>query len=141
MALNTQMANAGVNAEADALARQLDTGWCRLYDGTQPATGDTALTGNILAELRFGVTSAPAAVAGVLTFNALTGDTAANATGTATHFRTFKSDGTTPVMDGSVGTSGCNLNLNTAAIVANAQVDITGFTHTVTKLWLMESYR
>lgn len=133
MALNTQMANAGVNAEADALARQLDNGWIRLYSGTQPANGDAAITGTILAELRFSATSAPAAAAGVLTFNTITGDTAANATGQATHFRCFKSDGTTPVMDGTVGTTGCNLNLNTDQIVANAQVDITGFTHTVTK--------
>ena len=37
---NLKMANAGVNAEADALSDQLDNGYIRIYDGAQPATGD-----------------------------------------------------------------------------------------------------
>src|SRR4051794_39788313 len=106
MANALRLSNAAVSAEADALARLLDNGYLRIYSGTQPATADTALSGNtLLAELRANATSAPAAVAGVLTFNAVTSDTANDATGTATFYRAFKSDGTTGVMDGSVGTS------------------------------------
>lgn len=88
MALNLKLANAAVNAEADALSDQLDNGYLRIYDGTHPATADTAITTQtLLAELRFNATAAPAASAGVLTFNAFTSDPSANASGTATWFR------------------------------------------------------
>jgi hypothetical protein len=78
MANDPKFSNATVNGEADTVARYLDSGYFRIYSGTKPATADTALSGNtLLAELRYPATSAPAAVAGVLTFNTLTSDTAA----------------------------------------------------------------
>ena len=65
MALNTQLSNSAVNTEADALGPQLNTGYLRIYDGTQPATADTAIGAQVLlAELRFNATAFPAAVAG-----------------------------------------------------------------------------
>jgi hypothetical protein len=134
MANNPKFANVTVNAEADALARLLDNGYLRLYSGTQPATADTALSGNtLLAELRFAATSAAAASAGVLTFSAITSDTSADATGTAAFYRALKSDGTSVVMDGSVGTSSADLVLNSTAIQSGAQVDVTSFAVTVSK--------
>lgn len=134
MSLNLKMANAGVNSEANALAALCNSGYLRIYDGTQAATADTAIGAqNLLAELRFGSTAFGAAVAGVLTANAITPASAAAATGTATWFRVLQSDGTTPLFDGSVGTSGCNLNLNSTAIQVNAQVSVSSFVHTVTK--------
>jgi hypothetical protein len=134
MANNPKFANVTVNAEADALARLLDNGYLRIYSGTQPATADTALSGNtLLAELRFAATSAAAASAGVLTFSAITSDTSADATGTAAFYRALKSDGTSVVMDGSVGTSSADLVLNSTAIQSGAQVDVTSFAVTVSK--------
>jgi hypothetical protein len=134
MANNPKFANATVNAEADALARLLDNGYFRIYSGTQPATADTALSGNtLLAELRYAATSAPAASAGVLTFNAVTSDTSADATGTASFFRSLKSDGTSVVMDGSVGTSAADAIINSTAIQAGTQVDVTSHTLTISK--------
>lgn len=134
MATNLKMSNAAVNAEADALAPLANTGYLRVYDGTQPATADTAVTTQVLlAELRFGATAFGASVAGVITANTITGDSAANATGTASWFRVLKSDGTTALWDGSVGTSGADLNLNSTAISSGAAVDVTSLTHTVTK--------
>lgn len=134
MAANLKLANATVNGQADDLARRLDSGYLRIYDGAQPATADTALGAQVLlAELRFAATSAPAAAAGVLTFNAIVSDTSANATGTATWFRCLASDGTTVVFDGSVGTASADLILNSTAISAGAQVDVTSFVHTVPK--------
>lgn len=100
----------------------------RIYDGSRPATGGTATT--LLAELTCNSTFAAAASGGVLTLNAITADSSANATGTATWFRIVKSDGTTFVMDGSVGTSGSDLNLNTTSIVSGANVSVTSFTIT-----------
>jgi len=134
MALNPNYANTTVNAEADALARLLDSGYLRIYDGTQPATADTAITTQVLlAELRFNATSAPAAAAGLLTFNAFTQDLSANNTGTATWARALKSDGTTVVMDGSVGTSAADYIINATAIAAGAEVDANSLTLQVSK--------
>lgn len=83
MAKNTQLSNATVNGQADYLSDQLDNGYLRIYDGSQPANADTAIGAQVLlAELRFNATAAPAASAGVLTFNAITADSSANATGT-----------------------------------------------------------
>jgi hypothetical protein len=134
MPQNLKKSNAAANAEADALAALLNTGYLRIYDGTQPATADTAITTqNLLAELTFSNPAFPAAIAGVLTANSINNDTDANRTGTASWFRCFKSDGVTPVMDGSIGTSGCDMNLASTSIQIHAQVSISSFVHTVTK--------
>jgi hypothetical protein len=134
MATNPKFSNATVNAEADAVARLLDNGYLRVYSGTQPASADTALSGNtLLAELRFAATSAAGAAAGVLTFSAITSDSSADATGTASFFRAFKSDGTSVVMDGTVGTASADAIINATAISAGAQVDCTAMTFSVSK--------
>jgi hypothetical protein len=103
------------------------SGLLRIYDGSRPATGGTATT--LLAELTLNATFAAAASSGVLTLNAITSDTSANATGTATWFRIVTSGGT-HVIDGNVGTSGSDLNLNTTSIVSGAAVAVTSFTIT-----------
>jgi hypothetical protein len=103
------------------------SGLLRIYDGSRPATGGTATT--LLAELTLNATFAPAASSGVLTLNAITSDSSANATGTATWFRIVTSGGT-HVIDGNVGTSGSDLNLNTTSIVSGAAVAVTSFTIT-----------
>ena len=134
MANNLKLSNDAVNAEADALSVLLDNGYLRIYDGTQPANADTAIsTQTLLAELRFNADAAPSAVAGVLTFNAITQDSNANNTGTASWFRALKSDGTTVVFDGAVGTSGSDINIATTAIVAGAIVGVTSAVYTVSK--------
>lgn len=132
MALNTQLSNVAVNAMADALSALLASGYLRIYSGTQPATADTALSGNILlAELRFSATAAPAATGGLITFSAITSDTNADATGTASFFRCLKADGTTVIMDGTVGTSGTNMVIATTSISAGQTVSCSSFTHDV----------
>lgn len=132
MSLDTQIADATANAQADVLARNLDNGYLRIYSGTKPATADTALSGNtLLAELRFAATSAPAASGGVLTFNAITADSSADASGTASFFRALKSDGTTVVMDGTVGTATANMIIATTTITALQTVSCSSFTHDV----------
>lgn len=117
------------NARLDAITT-FAGGSCklRIYDGTKPAVGGTAT--NLLAELTCNVTFAAGASGGVLTLNAITSDASADATGTATWFRMVKSDGTTHVMDGTVGTTGADLNLNTTSIVTGATVAVTSFTIT-----------
>jgi len=132
MPLNTQLANATVNGQADNLSARLNNGYLRIYDGTQAATADTALGAQVLlAELRFSATAAPAASNGLITFNALTADSSANAAGTASWYRALGSDGTTVVMDGSVGTATSNLILNSVSITLGANVSVSAFTHDV----------
>jgi len=134
VANNFKRSNEAVNAEASAVCALLNTGYLRIYDGTQPANPNTAVGAQVLlAELRFGATAFGAPTNGVAAANAITSDAAANATGTASWFRALKTDGSTPVFDGSVGTSGSDLNLSTVSIVANAVVDVTSMTYTATK--------
>lgn len=132
MANNLKISSTAVNAQADALSDLLDNGYLRIYDGTQPANANTAITTQVLlAELRFNATAAPAASSGVLTMNSITQDSSANNTGTATWFRALKSDGSTVVFDGSVGTSGSDLNLGSTSITSGASVAVTSMTFTV----------
>lgn len=134
MALNPKRSNAAANAAVDAMAALLDDGYLRIYTTPQPATADTALSGQtLLAELRFGATAFGAGVAGVATANAITADSGANADGTAVWFRCLKSDGTSAVYDGSVGTADADLVLNTVAIVTGAQVSVSSLTLTESK--------
>lgn len=131
---NLKLSNNVVNPQADALSDLADNGYLRIYDGTQPATADTAISTQVLlAELRFNATAAPAASNGVLTFNAITQDSSANNTGTASWFRALKSDGSTALFDGSVGTSGSDINIATTSIVAGAIVGVSSFVYTVNK--------
>ena len=134
MAANPKFSNLCVNGEADFIGVALDSGFIRIYDGAQPATADTALSGQtLLAELTFGADAFPAAVAGVLTANAITQDSSANATGTASWARLLKTDGTSVVMDGSVGTSAANVVINSTAISSGAVVSCSSLTITISK--------
>ena len=118
------------NAELDALAPLFNTGYLRIYTGAQPATPETVASGVLLAELRFNATAFAAASGGIIAANAITSDTAADATGTAGWCRALKSDGTTALIDGDVSTSGAFLNLNSVAIQAGATVAVTAYSIT-----------
>ena len=64
---------------------------------------------------------------GTITLSTVTNGTAA-ATGTASWFRITKSDGTTVVMDGSVGTSSADMILNNTSIATGQTVSISSGT-------------
>lgn len=94
----------------------------RAYDGTQPANPGDALSGNtLLFEVTFSVTSAPAASGGVVTANAITDDSSADNSSTATFFRELDGDDVV-VADAPIA----DLNLNTNVIAAGVNVSITG---------------
>lgn len=116
------------NAQLDALTTQVGaSALLRIYSGTRPATGGTETT--VLAELTCNATFAPAASGGVLTLNAITADSSANATGTASWFRILTS-GAVAKIDGDVSTSASDLNLNSTSITSGGTVSITSFTIT-----------
>lgn len=121
LAYSTTLRNTRMDAISTAIGA---SGLVRIYDGTRPASGGTATT--LLAQLALSATAAGSASGGVLTFNSITQDSSADATGTATWFRVVTSGGTF-VIDGSVGTSGSDLNLTTTSIVSGQPVSITSF--------------
>jgi hypothetical protein len=114
---------------------QIDTdigasGLLRVYDGTQPTNVATALGAQVkLAELPLSATAFGAAAAGVLTANAITNDASADATGTAS-WGTLTTSAGVRIVDFSVGTSGADLNFNSVAFQAGAQVSCSAFTIT-----------
>lgn len=108
------------------------SGFLRIYDATGgvPATADTAITTQVLlAELALSATAFGASSNGVITANAISDDTSANATGTAAFFRLVTSGGVSKVQ-GTVGTSATDLILNTVSITAGDTVSVTNFTIT-----------
>ena len=131
---NPKLTNLLANTMADAACTLLNGGFLDIYDGAQPANANTAVTTQVkLARLTFGSPAFGAAVNGVATANAITDDSAADATGTAAWFRARKSDGTTDVIDGTVGTSGCDLILVSVGIVAGLPVSVSTLTFTQPK--------
>lgn len=134
MALNPKLSEARANAACDSVVDQADDGYLRIYAGTQATDADTAVGAQtLLAELRFAATAFGAASGGVATAAAITADSSANATGTATWFRVLASDGSTVLWDGSAGTADADLILNSAAIQSGAEVSVDSLTFTIDK--------
>lgn len=119
------------NAKLNAIRADFNSGFLDIYSGSQPADPDTAIGAQVLlASLTFNATAFPVAALGVLTANAIASDSSADATGTASWYRCFKSDHTTPLHDGTVGTSNANCIIATTSIVASAVVSCSAFTIT-----------
>lgn len=132
--MTTTLATSARNAAADAVVDLFDAGagagTVEIRSGTKPANPNTAPSdGALLATLTLSDPAFGSAVNGTATANAITSDSSADATGTASWFRGQDSNGNA-VLDGSVGTSGQDMNLNTTSIVAGAIVAITSWTYT-----------
>jgi hypothetical protein len=144
MALATRISNEAALGACDYVVDRLDEGTgaaiIRILDGTQATDPDTAIGAQVtLAQLTcsdpaFG-SAADANPGGRATASAITSDSSADATGTASWFRaSATNDGATSLddhIDGSVGTSGCDMNLNTASIVSGATVSLSSWTVTM----------
>lgn len=131
MALDTQLSDAVANAACNPAVALANGGSIKLYSGAKPATGNTALAGQtLLATLPLNTPAFGNAAAGVAPLNASGVAAQAVATGTATWFRVCNAAGT-GLWDGTVGTAGCNVNLNSASIQVGATVTITAYSFTV----------
>ena len=128
MASNLKYSNGTRDAQQQGLITYAGSGAIiHIYAGSQPANANTAISGQtLLVSLSisgsFGTDSN-----GTITLSSVTNGTAVG-TGTATFFRITQSDDTTVVMDGSVGTSGCDMNLNNTSIATGQTVSITSGT-------------
>lgn len=137
MAADPKLSWDGVKACMDGLGGALDSGYLRIYDNTAaiPTNADDANGDNVLlAELTlaadaFGACSG----AGVITAGAITADASANATGTASYGRYYKTDGTTCMFQGTCGTSSADFILNSLAISAGANVSCSAATLTMVR--------
>ncbi|HEU4544333.1 MAG TPA: hypothetical protein VFR23_24595 [Jiangellaceae bacterium] len=132
MALNPKTAVAARNAALDAAFDTLNGDLFGIFDGTQPTNADTALGAQtLLAELTLNATAFAAASSGSKAANAITQDSSANATGTASWASLYATARTTVgTMDMEAGTSGANLNLNSVAISSGAAVSCSSLTIT-----------
>jgi hypothetical protein len=117
------------------LAEALDAGTAavfRILTGTVPTNADDTETGTLLGTLTCSGTAfsgysdlAPGARA---TFAAITSDSSADNTGTATYFRLLTQTGGTIIAQGTVGTSSADLILNTVAITSGSTISISAAT-------------
>jgi hypothetical protein len=111
------------NAMTDIVTQAGGTSFILLYTAAA-ANCAAAASGTLLASLPCSATFGTV-TNGVLTANAITSATAGNS-GTAVQWRLCTSSaGTTCVAQGTVGTSGADLNLNSTSISSGATVSIT----------------
>jgi len=128
MASNIHLSTTLRNALLDAINAVIGSGGkLKIYSGTQPANVAASEAGTLLASLTLSSSPLAAAGSGSAAFNTITGDTSADNTGTATHFSITKSDDTR-VIEGSVGTSGSDLNVASTSFVAGQDIEVTSFT-------------
>ena len=133
MAYSPKRSAAAANAACDALAALLNSGTLKIYTvgAGIPANCATAVDAGstLLATLTFSASAFGAASSGVATAAAITADSDADATGTASFFRGLSS-GAACVIQGLCGTSASDLNLTSLSIVQHAAVSVTSFTLT-----------
>lgn len=128
--LSVALANTLANAVDDEVNGGAGDGTLKIYSGTQPATADDAASGTLLATFTLEATAFGAASSGTITLAGVPMTVAAGNSGTAGWFRIEQSDGDN-VLDGSVGTSGSQINLNTTSITSGVNVTITSGTITM----------
>jgi len=125
--------NAAVDAATGLLNAGATAAELRIYTGTQPAGGPSATaTGTLLVVITLNDPVAPAAAAGVGTFDVSPVPAGvAVSTGTAGWARLLDSNGVA-LIDETVGATGSGerIVLNPTAIVAGAEVSVTALTLT-----------
>lgn len=131
--MTVQFAVATRNAMLDAIEVEAGTSTIlKIRTGAQPATCATADSGSVLATLNLPADYFGAAAAGVKSKSGTWEDTSADATGTAAHWRLYKTDGTTCVAQGSVSglAGGGDLELQNVSVVATQALTITSWAFT-----------
>jgi hypothetical protein len=117
-----------MQAIIDAIDADSGAGTLKFYTGPKPAAGAAISTETLLGTLTF-ADPCGTVTDGVLTFDTITEDSAADATGEAVWARAADSAGNF-VADFTVGTSAADIILNTISIVAGGPISISSFTIT-----------
>ncbi len=129
--MSLQLSVAARNARLDAIETEAGTSAIlKIRSGSVPADCATADAGTVLATLNLPSDWMAAASSGSKAKSGTWQDTSADATGTAGHFRIYKSDGTTCVIQGTCGIGTGDLQLDNTSIAIGQSVTITAFTLT-----------
>jgi hypothetical protein len=121
------------NARLDAIETAVGTSAVlKIRSGSPPADVATADSGTVLATLSLPSDWMNAASTGTKTLLGTWQDAAADAAGTAGHFRVYATDGTTAHIQGTVTATGGggDMTLDNAVLAINQQVNVTSFTLT-----------
>jgi len=121
--------NAAVNAVAALIDGGSGAGTLAIRTGVAPTNTTDADSGTLLATLTMSDPAFGAAASGTATAAAITSDTNIDATGTAAHFRLKNSDAVT-IIQGTVGTSGSDINFDSVSFIAGGTAAITSLTLT-----------
>lgn len=126
-----QLSTAVRNARLDAIESTMGTSAIlKIRTGAAPANCAAADSGTVLATLNLPSDWMAAAASGAKAMSGTWQDASADASGTAAHFRIYRSDGTTCDVQGTVGTSGSDLNVDSVSFTAGQSFTITSFTIT-----------
>lgn len=100
----------------------------KIRTGAAPADCSAADSGTVLATIALPADWMAAASGGSKAKSGTWEDTAADATGTAGHFRIYASDGTTCHIQGACGIGTGDLQLDNTSLATGQDVTITAFT-------------
>lgn len=135
MAAGFSITSAVAKAMMDTFDAQVDAGTAavvNIYDGTPPSNADASLSSNnVLAQLTCSATAFGAATTAnpsVVTAAAISSDTSADSTGTASFFRILTQSAGTVICQGTAGVGSYDLALNTTAFTSGSTVSITSAT-------------
>lgn len=135
MAVGFSIKSAVAKAMMDTFAAQVDAGTAaviNIYSGTPPADANASLSSNdLLAQLTMSTTAfqaATTAAPSVCTANAISPDTSADSTNTATFFRILDQSAGNVIAQGTAGVGTFDLALNTTAFTSGSTVSITAAT-------------
>lgn len=126
-----QFSTAFRNAALDAGEGAIGTSAIlKIRSGAAPANVGTADSGTVLATLNLPSDWLAAASGGSKAKSGTWEDTAADATGTAAHFRIYASDGTTVHIQGSVTATGGggDMTIDNVSIATGQAITVTAFT-------------
>ena len=120
------------NAAVDAVCGLIDDngpGVLQIRTGSAPTNTTDGDSGTLLATCTFSDPAFNPAASGTATADTITSDTNVDASDTAAHFR-IKDGNAVVISQGTVGTSGADINFNTVTFVSGGTCAITSLTVT-----------
>lgn len=116
------------NAKLDAIETAIGvSAILKIRTGAAPANCAAADAGTVLATLNLPSDWMAAASAGAKAMSGTWQDTSADASGTAAHFRIYDSGGTVCHIQGTVGTSGTDMIVDSASFTAGQSFTVNSF--------------
>ena len=129
MKISDAVRNAMVDSATALIDAGSGAGKIEIRTGAAPTNTSDADSGTLLATVTFSDPSFGASSAGTATANSITSDTNVDNSGTAAHFR-IKDSNNVVRCQGTVGTSGADMNFNTTTFVAGGTAAISSLTLT-----------